>query len=360
MTKIQTNKQEEPFYPKAFWRSMAMFSLIFMLLFYLAIALCFGAIEKIIILPRYNAIMFLAAGGFFMGTISAAASVLLTSQITPLLFRAKIQRALPLPLIMNWYNLTGPRAVIEFIREKNLDVYISKTQSRQEVENLECGLLPLYCLPVYFPGARAMLRAFHEIYFDHAQFDEAMDRELQGIHNAAPEKLLAYGTTEQKAVADAVRSELKEKGNRGYAGRIALLMKRNHFLTAHTIMVVKLTQHFTERWAKRKNRPEPIISHESIQAAEMNIRDADPELAGLLMEKCIRNNPNLPDAMRDMFRYAMPEEMVHWPGGKRTLAELAATHLKDAKIENSDVIPETHIQRDSTTSVDSDEINQSG
>lgn len=318
----------------AFGLSTLIFSIVCMVSLCLAVAFSFNSILKILALPRLSAIMYLAAGGFFIGTACAALSVFIASYIISLALRTTVEKAIPLPLAKNWYSLTGPHAVVDFIKEKKLTVYISKTQSLQEQENLECGLLPLYSLPVFFPGARAMLRAFHEIYFDKEQLDAAFERELAGIHNAAPEKLLAYASEKQKIAEKSVRNELKEKGNRGYAGRFAALMKRNHFLTAHTLMVVKLTLYFADKWDKKKNRSEPIISHESIQTAEAGIRDAEPELTALLLEKCARNNPNLPEAMRDMFRYAMPDAMVHWPNGKSTLQELAKKHFKDTRIED--------------------------
>ncbi len=99
--------------------STFIFSIVCTFLLCLAVALSFNSIFKILAFPRLNAIIYLAAGIFFIGVICAAISVFLTSYIISLIVRTTVEKAIPLPLAKNWYGLTGPHAVVDFIKEKN-------------------------------------------------------------------------------------------------------------------------------------------------------------------------------------------------------------------------------------------------
>jgi hypothetical protein len=78
------------------------------------------------------------------------------------------------------------------------------------------------------------------------------------------------------------------------------------------------------------------VTHTNIQRMAMNILANHPELEKKLLALSVKGSPNLPSAMEDFFRHAMPDEMVDWRNRKPTLGYVIEKYTKGGRGETHD------------------------
>lgn len=186
---------------------------------------------------------------------------------------------------------------------------------------------------------RWAISLFQTIYFDLSELEELFDENLDVLRRARPDKLkdeitLAKETTELKILL------LKKEEYRGVKGRLQSAYLINDYCRLHAFTLTLLTQKFLEKWPYWKDKDEKLITHDRIEKLNSEIIAKYPIIEKKLQELNVKGNPKLPVAMEDLFRYAMPDEMVDWRGGKPTLEHLLDKHMNARRDSQEEDTPD--------------------
>ncbi len=286
-------------------------------------------------LPAYSAAINKAIVICVIVGICFIISVIAANGIVYLFLPCKLKRAVPYHRFMEWVGSSNERKIVNLVRLHELHVYAAKPKLLTETENLPCRMVPLYMLPIYDTVIRWALRPFNEIYFDADELEELFDENLDVLRRARPDKLMAEGTLARGADAKLKITLGKAESNRGMQGRLDAMRRLNDYYKLHTYVLTKLVQLSEEKWDKRKN-DDKVVTHKRIEYMVGDILAKNPALQARLLELRVKGSPNLPTAMEEFFRHAMPDEMVDWRNGKPSLEALIEKHTKKSESEPDD------------------------
>lgn len=282
--------------------------------------------DAIVTLAGVKAVLESVAVTFSAIGVLGLLSFILGNGIASLFLSHTVKRALPYRTFMEWVGSSNEKKILNLIRLHELHVYAAGTKLLEEAENLKCRIVPLYMLPVHDTFFRWALSPFREIYFDQDELEDIFDENLDFLRRARPDRLMEEGTLSKETATKLKITLERAESRKGDKGRLATMQNLNDYYKLQAFVLTKLVLLSEEKWKNRKTE-EKAVTHDKIDQMVSYIRDKHPELKKRMLELAAKN-PNLPSAMKEFFRHAMPDEMVDWRNGKPTLEDLIENYTK--------------------------------
>jgi hypothetical protein len=254
-------------------------------------------------------------------------SLILGNGIAILFLPYTLERAVPYRTLMEWAGSSNEKKILNLIRLHELHVFAAGPKILTELENLRCRIVPFYVLPIHDTIIRRALSPFMEIYFDIDELENLFDENLDVLRRARPDKLMEEGSLSRETEAQLKIMLLRGESRKGDKGRLKTMQSLNDTYKLQSFVLTKLVLMAEEKWARRKTE-EKAVTHTQIEFMVGDILAKYPEIKNRLLELNVKGSPNLPWAMEDFFRHAMPDEMVDWRGGKPSLEDLIKQHTK--------------------------------